>query len=170
MVKNFWPWVSHAISSTPRAYVIWNILIWAHAPIRFLGSRLLYNSYKLLFTRMIDDAARQGKTADTSFGCCCCNNYKVMIACAHLINNLEIICLLSLSVVTSHSVYGRLTSTIIFISLFFSLIFLFYLRYSCLVGYSFYYFHSDVYNYGECYWRTAKFKKNGIFQRFKECY
>lgn len=102
LVDNFWHCLSHAIGSSWSSLVVWNALIWAHAPIRFIISWRLYKAYEMMYDRL-NAANAVGENVEIKIACV---PYKIMLYLAYNINNLEIVCLLGLSGITSNSPYG----------------------------------------------------------------
>lgn len=94
-MANFWPLISDAIGTSTSTVLVWNVLIWIDAPIRFIGSRLLYCAYCRLYEQKHGDQQPKRKLL------------RVMIFIAHHVNNFEVIFLLFLSSVPVNLNDGR---------------------------------------------------------------
>lgn len=95
-LNSFWPIISDSITTTKDNTIVWNTLIWAHAPAQILISRLLYDTYMRIYKRHSsseNDFSASSAQANS-------NRYRKLgntIILAHYINNLEIVSFLLLS-------------------------------------------------------------------------
>lgn len=95
-VINFWPLISDAIATSTITLIVWNVMIWVGAPIRFLASRLLYHSYWQVFDSKFEKSPAKHRIP-----------VKLLIMLTHQINNFEILFLLLLSSVPVNAQNGK---------------------------------------------------------------